>query len=142
MTSEQAIQLILQIEPTPGLSANNLVQMTESLQTELQTLRPEALGPIKEKAPEGSMAGDILTLGALAIAVLPTMIPALLQYLREWQLRNQNQTIKIRLKRGDEEIEVEIPAGMSKEKVREYIDYILSPYTGTEGKQPDQPAKE
>lgn len=59
--------------------------------------------------PKGAMASEAVTLGTIAIAVLPTLLPSILTLIKEIK----TTPIKTKLKNGDKEVEVDFPANIS-----------------------------
>ncbi len=58
-------------------------------------------------APEGSKAAEVLTLGAVAVAVLPAVLPKIVEFCQAWALRGQGRTVKFKGKVGGQDIEFE-----------------------------------
>jgi len=61
-----------------------------------------------QSVPEGSK-GDAITIGSLAVVVLPTAIPSLIALVQAWMLRGQGRTVKFKGKVGRQLIEFEGP---------------------------------
>ena len=53
----------------------------------------ESVGPAEGVAPGGAK-GDPITLGALALTVLPTLLPKLVEFLVEWVKDKKGRTVK------------------------------------------------
>lgn len=124
MSDEQPIHLVLRIDNN-SISEHRLNEMAINLRGELKKLHPVSVELEREaKVPENVMSVGAITAGAIAIAVLPTMMPAIIQYLRDWRLRNANRMITIKRKTGDEEIEVSFPEDMSSERLKELISSV------------------
>lgn len=47
-------------------------------------------------APEGTKAVDPVTIGALAIAVLPTFLPKVVEFIQAWAIRGQGRAVKFK----------------------------------------------
>ena len=58
-------------------------------------------------APNGTMGADAVTLGAIALAVAPTALPKILEYLQSWSLQGRGRTIKFKGKIADQQIDFE-----------------------------------
>lgn len=58
-------------------------------------------------APQGTKSVDPVTAGAIAIAVLPTMLPKIIETIQAWLLRDSNRTIKFKGKVAGQVIEFE-----------------------------------
>jgi hypothetical protein len=48
-----------------------------------------------------------VTVGAIAIAVLPTMLPKVLEFLQSWSLQGKGRTIKFKGKIASQQIDFE-----------------------------------
>jgi hypothetical protein len=62
-----------------------------------------------------------MTIGALAVAVVPQLLPKLIEFLQAWSLRGKDRTVKIKASVGDRSVDIEYPEGASEEAVRELI---------------------
>ncbi len=121
MREDAATQLIVQIDGD-SISERRLQELAVRLRRELTALRPVSVDLQRAPgAPAGAMAVEAFTIGALAIAVLPAMLPALIEYLREWSLRNANRTITIKRSSGEEVIEISIPEHLPSERLNELV---------------------
>jgi hypothetical protein len=58
-------------------------------------------------APEGTKSAEAVTLGALAVAVLPSVLPKLVEFCQAWALRGQGRTVKFKGKVGGQDLEFE-----------------------------------
>lgn len=97
MTSEQPIELEIQISAQDA-SNQELDRMARNLLMELRRTDVESVtltsaGP----APSGSK-GDPITIGSLAIEVLPTAIPSVIALVQAWMLHDKNRAVKFKNK--------------------------------------------
>ncbi|MCB0180427.1 MAG: hypothetical protein KDI62_19510 [Anaerolineae bacterium] len=122
----KAATLILRLDLGTETDAEELDQVTRRLLSELCDLDLESVGPVSGgPSPEGAKAGDAFTMGALAIAVLPTFVPKLVEYLQAWTLRNPNRTLKIKTQHGDRAVEVEFdPTTISADEVTSLVEKL------------------
>ena len=60
-----------------------------------------------DRAPAGTKSVDPITIGAIAITVLPTVLPKILEFLQSWSLLGRGRTIKFKGKIADQSIEFE-----------------------------------
>lgn len=58
-------------------------------------------------APAGTKSAEAITLGALAITVLPGVLPKLIEFCQAWALRGQGRTVKFRGSIGGQDLEFE-----------------------------------
>lgn len=117
------INLILQIDAGKDADAEELDGLTRQLLMEMQELEVESVELVKsQELPEGAKAGELVTLGSLAVAVLPTVFPKLIEFLQSWSLRAENRMVKIKTQVGDRSIEVEYsPATMSTAELKRVV---------------------
>jgi hypothetical protein len=58
----------------------------------------------------GGGKGDALSLGALILAVAPGAVTVSIEFLKEWLLRKSDASIRVKLQRGDQLVELEYNA--------------------------------
>ncbi len=100
MTNE--IQLDLTIAEL-GADAERVDDLTQRLMRDLRDLGVEYVerpsgGPILE----GSKEASAFTWGALALGAVPALLPKLVEFLKEWTLRGEKRTVKIKTPAGVE----------------------------------------
>jgi hypothetical protein len=107
MNSQSIVQLDFQIGVADA-SEEELDALTRQLLSELRDLDVESaeLGQAGA-APEGTKAVDPITIGALAIAVLPNFLPKLIKFFQAWALRGQGRTVKFKGQVAGQAIEFE-----------------------------------
>jgi hypothetical protein len=100
----------------------DLDAMTRQLRNEIEDLGVESVRlATTTNAPAGSKSMEAVTIGALAVTVLPAALPRLIEFLQAWTLRSKDQTVKIKASVGDRSVDVEYPAGASETVVKELI---------------------
>jgi hypothetical protein len=92
----------------------------------LTELRDVDLGSVElirqESLPPGAKSAAAFTLGALAVAILPSVLPALIDFLKAWTSRGDNRSIRVKRQQGDQLLEVEYnPTEMSPDDVVELV---------------------
>jgi hypothetical protein len=95
------------------------IELDDSDDEELDALARQLAGELSEQevesvmlarsgsAPKGSKAAEALTLGAVAVAVLPAVLPKIVEFCQAWALRGQGRTVKFKGKVGGQDIEFE-----------------------------------
>jgi hypothetical protein len=102
--------------------ADDLDSLTRQLRDEIQEFGVESVSlHTAHAAPSGAKSVEAVTLGALAITVLPAVLPRLIEFLQAWSLRSKDRTVKIKATAGDRSVDVEYPAGASEAIVKELI---------------------
>lgn len=106
--------------------------LTRELRDEIQELEVESVALVKDKTtPEGTKSVEAVTFGALAVAVLPTVVPKLIDLLQNWSTRGEGRKIKIKTQVGDQSLEVEYsPKTMSPEELKGIVDKLTSVVRG------------
>ncbi len=82
--------------------------MTRQLLAEVRQMDVESVSLIEnDSAPSGTKSADPVTIGALAVAVLPNLLPKVVEAIQAWALRGQGKTVKFKGKVGRQTIEFE-----------------------------------
>lgn len=106
-----------------GGDESDVQQETRRIWADLRQQNVESVEPIRERnVPEGAKAMDPALLSALVVAVAPTMLSQLLEFLHAWAMRREGRVVKVKLQTGDGRVvEGEFPATMSQEDARQWI---------------------
>lgn len=120
------VSLTLHIDAGEEADADELDRITRQLLTEIQELDVESAELVRgEVAPEGAKSVEVVTLGALAVAVLPTVVPRLVEFLQAWSMRGESRRVKIKTQIGDRSLEVEYsPTSMSPDELKSLVDML------------------
>ena len=85
-----------------------LDSLARQLMDELSDQPVESVDLVRSgTAPAGTKAADAITLGALAVSVLPGVLPKLIEFCQAWALRGQGRTVKFKGKIGGQDLEFE-----------------------------------
>ena len=110
--------------------AEDVDALTRQLRTEIQDFGVEAVTlQTAGSAPAGSKSMEAMTIGALAVAVVPQLLPKLIEFLQAWSLRGKDRTVKIKASVGDRSVDIEYPEGASEEVVQELIQKMTDTLT-------------
>jgi hypothetical protein len=103
------LHLTLQIEAGPDTPPEELDALARQLLGELRETDDVAQAELAEAgtAPPGTKSAEAITLGALAVAVLPNFLPKLVDFVQAWALRGQGRTVKFKGKFAGQEVEFE-----------------------------------
>jgi len=83
-------------------------QMTRQLLAELREMDVESAELTKgADAPRGTKSVDPVMMGNIAIAVLPTILPRVVDFVQAWTMRGHGRAVKFKGKVGREVIEFE-----------------------------------
>lgn len=99
----------------------NIDRLTRNLYKELRELDIENVNLKTEKSPDGTKSDELVTIGAILLTTLPVTLPAIIQWLQAWSIRDKRNSIKIRKQVGKKTIEIEISDSTSPEILKEYI---------------------
>ncbi len=98
MAADNAIELVLQIDPGPDADPGELDDLARQLLGELRDLsavedaRLATGGP----PPAGAKSGDMVTAGMIIVAVLPPLVSKLIEFIQAWSLRGRARTVKFK----------------------------------------------
>ncbi|MFQ5613749.1 MAG: hypothetical protein ACE5H9_16615 [Anaerolineae bacterium] len=125
-TNAQIANLTLQVDAGQDTDAEELDRLTRQLRDELWELDVESVElAAGGDLPEGAKSAEALTLGALAVAVLPAVVPKLVEFLQAWSMRGENRVVKIKTQAGDRSLEVEYdPKTMTPTELKDLVDIL------------------
>jgi len=129
MSEENAsAHLILNIDLGKDADPDELDRQTRQLRAELQDLIIESVRPLRSgEVPEGAKAVEAVTLGALALAVLPVFVPKLVEFLQSWVNRAEYRKIKVKTQVGDRSIELEYaPEDLSSRDIKRLVSTLTA----------------
>jgi hypothetical protein len=117
------LNLIITLDAGPEIEADELDMQTRRLRGELIELGVTNASPTSAgSVPEGAKSAEAVTLGSLALVVLPTFLPKVLEYLQSWTQRDESRRVKIKTQVGDRSIELEYtPAALSQEELSHLV---------------------
>ncbi len=109
MTSPPTVtQLTVQVDAGPGATPDEVDSLTRQLLRELQDMPIESAELAAGGAvPAGAKSAEAITSGAIALAVLPNLLPRLIEFVQAWALRGQSRTVKFKGKIGGQAVEFE-----------------------------------
>lgn len=111
---KDAVKIGLQIDAGEDADDAELDSLTRQLRGEIQELEVESVDLVKGEPPPEGTRGDPVTLGKLAVVILPIIAPVLIGFLQNWLKRGRDQKVKIKIVVGDRSIEIESsPEAMS-----------------------------
>ncbi len=129
--------LILNIE-AGDIDTDRLDVLTRGLRDELLELGVgSAEAVVSDVVERGPKSPEAVTWGALAVAVVPTFLPKLVEYLHSWSMRGENRRVRIKTQVGDRSVEVEYsPAALSQDELTQLVKKLTGPLVeGDKGRQ-------
>ncbi len=123
--------LILNLE-AGDIDTDALDALTRQLRGELLELGVDAAEVVASgEVPEGVKSPEAVTWGALAVAVMPSFLPKLVEYLQSWSMRGENRRVRIKTQVGDRSVEVEYaPSALSQDELARLVDKLTGSLGG------------
>jgi len=107
MTTEDALKFELEISAEYTTEAD-VDRMTRNLLAELRETDVESVELASiSSAPSGTKTGDPVTTGAIVLAVLPSFLPKIVEFVQAWALRGHGRTVKFKGKVSGQTVEFE-----------------------------------
>lgn len=126
MSTNQAyadVQLLVNLGAESDTDA--LDQSTRLLKSEIQEYTEYINLVSGEEAPKGTRSTEIVTIGALGMSILPTVLPELIKYLHSWCIRAEQRSIEIEIKRSkNRSVKLKIMGNIPIERLLEIISTI------------------
>lgn len=95
MTNNEQLELYLEVAATDAMD-EELDSITRQLLSELNELDIESASLAKgTELPEGAK-GDPVTIGAIVLVVLPSVLPKIVEFVQAWSLRGNGRTVKFK----------------------------------------------
>jgi hypothetical protein len=95
MTETDQVEFNIEVSATDA-SEEDIDGMTRQLLAELRELEVESVKLAKGgSAPQGSK-GDPITIGSIALIVLPAVLPKVVDLVQDWLTRGQGRTVKFK----------------------------------------------
>ncbi len=119
------VHLTLHIEGVGvEFDADELNQLTHSLMRSLEDVGVESVTVVRDQGIPLGAKGDPVTIGALLVAVLPTTLPKVMEFLQAWTVRNQDHTLRAKVQRGDRSAVIEYPANMPPDELKKHVEVL------------------
>ena len=125
-----ATSVTLIVDAGSDALAEDVDALSRRLRTEIQELGVETVAlQATHTSPSGTKSVEAVTIGALAVTVLPQLLPRLIEFLQAWSLRSKDRTVKIKATVGDRSVDIEYPEGASEVAVQELIQKMTATLT-------------
>lgn len=120
------ITLRVHVDTQDDVDTDELYRFTRDLQVRLERLDVASVEPTSDQVPQpGTKGVDPITVGALIVVVVQTALPKVVDFLQAWSLRNQGNTVKVEVQRGNQAIKVEFSETTDPEKIKKHIETVL-----------------
>jgi hypothetical protein len=96
MVDSEITQLVLEVSAQDA-TIEDIDQLTRQLLGELRELDAESVALMRAvAAPDGTKSGDPVTTGAIVMAILPNVLPKLIEVVQSWVARGSGRTVKFK----------------------------------------------
>ncbi len=120
MATEGITRLDIEVSADDS-SIEDVDRITRQLLSELRDMDVESAELARAgSAPGGTKAAEALTVGTIAMTVLPALLPKVIEFVQAWAMRGGGRTIKFKGKIGKDEIEFEGPP----EELKKLLDHL------------------
>ena len=107
MNKSELTELNIEILATDA-SEDDLDRMTRQLLSELRDMEVESAELTKGgPAPHGTKSVDPVMMGNIAVAVLPSILPKVVEFVQSWAMRGHGRAVKFKGKVAGQVIEFE-----------------------------------
>ncbi len=107
MTPQEPFELEVEISAQDA-TTEDVDLMARQLLAELREMNVESASLSKSGlAPAGTKSADPVTVGSVAVAVLPALLPKIVESVQAWALRGQGRTVKFKGKINGQMVEFE-----------------------------------
>ena len=137
MDPDTPTSVVLRVDGADPQTEEDRDAMARQLLQEIREDLPESssvdLVTVAE-APAGVKSGELVTIGAVAVSLLPALVPQLVELVRAWSLRGHGRTVKMTFDAHGVEVEFD-PASVSPAEIAALVGK-LGESTGTKRGEP------
>ncbi len=107
-TPATPLDLVLLVQARDNAGPEEVDALARQLLVELLETDVQSAGLLTGGlAPAGTKSAEAITLGALAVAVLPAFLPRLVDLVQSWAMRGQGRVVKFKGKVAGQDVEFE-----------------------------------
>ena len=130
-------RFLIHLDMGEDLEEDQLDLLTRQLQREILDTDVETVEIVSgDDIPEGAKAGEAITWGALAIEVLPTFLPSVVEFLKSWVIREKSRKVTIQTQIGDRSIKLDYSStGIKENELNELVSILTASMQQTETKE-------
>lgn len=149
MNAPTPTRLVLHIEGEETATEEERDVMARQLLQEVREDLPDLFSAdlvTVQSAETGAKSGEAVILGAVAVSVLPTLVPQLVEFVKAWTLRGPGRTVRVKLDGQTRGVEVEFdPTSISSTEVAELVRTLSesrrAPAADPTARQPPSPSR-
>lgn len=136
MSSAERLSLQVRIASRPGADAREIEETTRSLRREIAGLPVDSVDLASGRsAPAGTRSPEMVVAGSLLVAILPSLLPKLIEVINGWITHGRDREVEITVKKGDDAVTVKVPASADRGTVLSFVDDLRARLGGN-GKSP------
>ena len=121
---DDRIAIVLKVDLGSDASVDKLDLTTRELRAELKS-KVDSVDFIEKDAPVGARSGDAISVGALALAVIPSVVREIIRLIHNWCLRAERRKVEFEIKHSDYRITlVTISGDMPEEQLKKILDAV------------------
>ena len=124
--SDEVQTVILMINLGDDALPDEVNQATTQLYRELLTSDADRVEKVRSNQLEAGAKGDPITLGAIALALGVAAAPGVVEMVKDWLNRRQAVPVQVKIKLGDDEIELSGPATLSAEEFEARAERVVA----------------
>lgn len=106
MDNSEAVQLTLEVSASDAAD-DDIDRMTRQLLSELKTTDVESAQLVSGGSAPLGAKGDPVTIGSIALVVLPAVLPKIADMVQAWVLRGSGRTVKFKGRIAGQAVEFE-----------------------------------
>ena len=124
----EGAEFTLIVDVGQNSDTDELDRATRQLRDELEDLNVGSVELAKsDVVVAGTKSAEVITFGSLAVTILPTLVPKLIEFLQSWTLRGESRKIKIKTQVGDRSVEVEYsPQATSQAELKNLVETLTN----------------
>jgi|OpeIllAssembly_1097287.scaffolds.fasta_scaffold64851_1 hypothetical protein len=131
MSTAEPLSLHVRIDPGPGADVREIEEGVRSLRREIAGLHVESVEFVSAgRAPAGTRSPEAVLAGSLLVAILPNVLPKLIEVINGWLARGAERDVEITIRKGDEALTVRVPATADRSAVLSFVDELRSRLDG------------
>jgi len=108
MTEDRACELLLKFGSSQAIEDAELDRLARRFNLELQNENIDSELALAT-TPEETKSAIGAAIGALAVKIVPNVLPLLIERIRQFLARSPNQTVKVKIQLGDRAVDIEYP---------------------------------
>ena len=126
MSFETPINVVLRTDVPDPATEEDRDAMARQLLQEIREDLPEFSSVnlvAVDEAQAGAKSGELVTIGAVAVSILPALVPQLVEFVRAWSLRGRGRPVRMKFDADGVEVELD-PASLSSAEIAALVERL------------------